>query len=154
MPPNPMVWGLSFCLHAVTLGADDLDHGIHVLLADVLALGFHHDPDDRLGAGFPHQNAPGVAQLGGDLRDGLLHVGVSLRRGLVGHPDVFQHLRIEGEAFAELAQGLLLRHHRLHDLQAGEDAVAGGGVLGEDDVAALLAAQTAAVGHHVFVDVL
>lgn len=63
------------------------------------------------------------------------------RQVLIVHPDVFQHLRIEGEAFTELAQGLLLRHHRLHDLQAGEDAVAVEAYLEKMMVAALLAAR-------------
>ena len=44
------------------------------------------------------------------------------------------------------AQRQLLRQHDLHDLQGGQDAVAGPGILGEDDVAGLLAADTYSSG--------
>ena len=43
--------------------------------------------------------------------------------------------------------------HGLHDLDGGQNAVAGVGVLAENDVAGLLAADEVAVGPHVFVDV-
>ena len=49
----------------------------------------------------------------------------------------------------ELAEGRLAPHDGLHELDGGEDAVARGGKLAEDDVARLLAADTAAGGTHV-----
>ena len=133
---------------------DDFQHLIHVLFAGVVILSLHHHPDDRLSAGLPHQDATGISQGGGSLGHGSLDILVVLGVGLVGHPDIFQHLGIEGEALAQLGEGLLLRHHHLHHHETGEDAVTGGGVLGEDDVSTLLAAQTVVVQHHVLVDVL
>ena len=62
-------------------------------------------------------------------------------------------LRAEGYNMvkSELAEGLLLCLHDFHHLQAGQNTVAGGGVLGENDVSALLAAQATAMSQHIFI---
>ena len=118
-----------------------------------MALSLHHHADQGLCAGFPHQNAAGIAQGVGNGLHSCLDIGVILRRLLVRHADIYQHLGIDLEIGHQLAQLGLLGHHDFHDLEAGEDAVAGGGVLGEDDVAGLLAANAAVILHHIFVDV-
>ena len=115
---------------------------------------FDHDADDRLGAGLADKDAAGVAQRIGHSLNGGLHIGVVLCGLLVGDVDVLQHLRVDLQRSSQLAHGLLLCKHDLHHLQARQDTVAGAGVLREDDVAALLAADAAAVLRHVLVDVL
>ena len=72
----------------------------------------------------------------------------------IGHTDIFQHLRVDLQRGGQRTQRLLLGQHDLHHLQAGQDAVTGAGVLGEDDVAALLTADAAAVPGHILVDIL
>ena len=37
----------------MTLPLNNLNHFIHILLADVVVLGFHHHPDDGFRAGLP-----------------------------------------------------------------------------------------------------
>ena len=116
--------------------------------------GFHHNADKRLRAGLTNQNAAGVAQCLSHRLDGGLHSGIGLRRLLVGHADIFQHLRIDGQRLGQLAHGQLFGQHDFHHLQAGQDAIAGAGVLAEDNVAALLTTDAAAVLGHVLVNIL
>ena len=139
------------CLYRVAFGADHSHDLVHALAAGVVLRGFHHDAEQRLCAGFAHQNAARVAQLVGHGLHRLLHVRVLPGRQLILHPDVLQHLGIDGQPLRQLAQGQLPLQHHLHQLQAGEDAVAGGGVLGKDDMARLLAAQGAAVLAHILI---
>ena len=113
-----------------------------------------HDADQRLGAGLTDQDAACVAQSLAYGLDGGLHIGVILRGLLVGDLDVLQHLRIDLQRCGQLTHRLLLGQHDLHHLQARQDAVAGAGVLGEDDMAALLAADAAAVFGHVLINIL
>ena len=80
--------------HDVALGPDDLHHFVHVLLAGLLLRGLYHDPEDRLRAGLPDENAASVAQLLPYFGHLGLHVRVCLGNGLVGDADVFQHLGI------------------------------------------------------------
>ena len=130
---------------AVALCLDDFHDLGDVLLAGIVIRCFHHHANDRLGTGFADENAAGIAQR---LRHDLncrLHRGIVLRRLLVGDPDVFQHLRVDGQRFCQFAQGLLLGQHDFHHLETGQDAVTGAGILAEDDVTALLTADTAAV---------
>lgn len=62
--------------------------------------------------------------------------------------DVAQLLRYGGENTADLAQWFARAGHHREHLQAGEQTVAGGGVVGEHDVARLLAAQIVPAGAH------
>lgn len=55
---------------------------------------FHHDADDRLGAGLTDQNAAGVTQCLGHGLDRCLHCFIILCGFLVGHTDILQNLRI------------------------------------------------------------
>ena len=79
--------------------------------------------------------------------DGGADIGVFERfAALVA--DVLEHLRQRVEAVADLGYRLaLLLHHRQH-LQRGDEAVARGGVVRQDDVAGLLAAEVVAVLAH------
>ena len=141
-------------LNRVALGLDDVHDLLDVLFAGFVLGSLDHDADQRLGAGLTDQDAACVAQSLAYGLDGGLHIGVILRSLLVGDLDVLQHLRIDLQRCGQLAHRLLLGQHDLHHLQARQDAVAGAGVLGEDDVAALLAADAAAVFGHVLINIL
>jgi hypothetical protein len=79
--------------------------------------------------------------------DRRLHLGIFERlAAAVAH--VLEHLRQRLEAVADFRHRLVLFHHRQH-LQRGDKAVAGRGVVGQDDVAGRLAADIVAVLAHV-----
>jgi hypothetical protein len=62
--------------------------------------------------------------------------------------DVDQHLRQPGHHRGELGERLAGGGHPLEQVERGEDAVAGGGVVAHDHVAGLLAAERVAAGLH------
>ena len=138
----------------MTFCADHRDHFIDISPALFFLLCLDHDADQRLGTRLSDKNAAGIPQRLRHLLNSGLHIRILLRGRLVLHPDVDQHLRIDRQTSGELAQFLLARHHDLHHLEAGQDAVSRRSVLGENDMAGLLSAQTAAVLAHVFIDVL
>src|SRR5699024_7878207 len=70
--------------------------------------------------------------------------------GLVHPGHVHQNLRESGHHRSEVAQRTTSAGQACGQLQAGEDAVASGGVLGEDDVTGLLPAEAVAAGAHRF----
>ena len=107
-----------------------------------------------LSAGLTDEDAPGVAQCFRNLRHGFLHGRVILCSLLISHADILQYLRIDFQRCCQLTHWLFLSQHDFHHLETGQDAVTGAGVLREDDMTALLAADTAAVLSHVLVDVL
>ena len=78
----------------VALGADGVYHEIYALLAGTFVSGLHHDPDHRLSAGLPDQDAARVAQAFSHLGDCGLHRGVVLRLRLGNDTDIFQYLRM------------------------------------------------------------
>ena len=105
-----------------------------------------------LGAGGAQQH-PAVAAQGrllvGDGGEEDLVVGARLVDA--GHVD--EHLRQPGHHRGEVAQAATGGGHAGQEVQPGEDAVAGGGVLAHDHVARLLAAQREAGGPHRLEDV-
>src|SRR5690242_323289 len=100
-----------------------------------------HHADELLGAGRPEQYPPGAAQLRlHRLRD------VEDRRrdgrgGAVAHRYVDQNLGQPVYDRRELGQRLAGRRHPRHQVQRGEDPVAGRRVRGQDHVPALLPAE-------------
>ena len=137
----------------VALRAQRRHDFVHVLPAGRLVRGLRHHADHRLGARLAHQDAAAIAQGGGCLLHRGPDGGVAHGGLFVGHAHIFQHLRVNFQGRGQLAQLFLAGQHHLHHLEAGQDAVAGGGVLREDDVARLLPADAAAVLGHVLVDV-
>ena len=115
------------------------DDAVHLLFTFLGGTGLRHDPEHRLRAALPQQHPAGIAQLGGARVHGGLHGGVRQREILIVHPDVFQHLRIHGNAGGQHAQGQLGVDHHLHEHEGGDETVAGVGVLPENDMAGLLA---------------
>ena len=121
--------------------ADHIHHGVYTFLTKLFGGSFHHDPDHRLCAGFSDQDPAGITQTvchGGNC---LLNLGIVLGFGFGVDPYILQHLGIDRQTLAKLTQGLFLCQHDFHHLQAGEDAVAGGSILADNDMAALLAAN-------------
>ena len=70
--PTALLSGL-FLYSCVTAGADHIHDLIHQLGAQRLGGSFHHNTQHRLCAGFPHQDATGVAQLRRHLVNNSLH---------------------------------------------------------------------------------
>ena len=130
---------------SVALVLDDLHDLRDIFLAGVMVRGFHHHAHYRLSTGLAHQNAAGIAQCFSNRLDCLLHRRVVLRSLFVGNANILQHLRVDLQRLSQLAHGHLLCQHDLHHLETGQDTITGACVLGEDDMTALLTANTAAV---------
>ena len=103
----------------MALGLDDFDHRIHILFADLLGVGLDHDPYHGFRAALPHQDPSAVTQGLTDLLNSLLNIGIVLGVGLALYPDILEHLGIEDYGGCQLAHGLLLGEHDLHELQGG-----------------------------------
>ena len=141
-------------LNNVALGLDDLHDLRNILLAGIVVGSLHHHTDKRLGAGLTDKDTAGVTQCLSYSPDCLLHRRVVLRSLLIGHTDIFQHLRVNLQGLSQLAHGNLLGQHYFHHLQAGQDTITSAGVLAEDNMTTLLTADTAAVLSHILIDVL
>ena len=112
----------------------------------VVAGRLDHHPHERLGAARPHQH-PAVAPSSASAAATSASHG---RRGghrRPRHPHVDQHLGQAGHRLrGQLGQRAAGPLDDVDQDEAGEDAVAGRGQVGEDHVAALLAAQREAAG--------
>ena len=84
---------------------------------------------------------------------GRCHGFVALDPGAVHALDVDQDLRKLGHHRGQVLQRTAGECHLSGNLQAGEDAVAGCGVVGEDHVSGLLAAEVEAAFAHPLQDV-
>ena len=63
----------NFLYSGVALGADHIHHPVHKFGAKLFGGSLHHDPQHRLCAGFPDQNAARIAQLRRHLVNNSLH---------------------------------------------------------------------------------
>ena len=125
--------------------AHDVGEGVGDPLGEILVGGFHHDAHHRLGARRAQQHATGVAEhalrLGDRLGDALV-VSIawwSTSRTLTSTCGY----TVMDAAGSQRAPGAC---HLGDQVQAGEDAVAGRGEVGHDDVPGLLAAERVLVG--------
>ncbi len=113
-----------------------------------MVVAFAHHAHHRLGAGrADHQPAVGT-----ELEAARLHrAGDLLLRHLAagGEAHVLEHLRHRLEAPAHLRHRPVAPLHQRHHLERCHQPVAGGRVVGQDDVAGLLAAEVVAVEAHV-----
>ncbi len=76
------------------------------------------------------------------------NTGIGRRTRPVDAAHVHEHLRVDGHDRREVGERAPGAGHLGHEVQAGQHAVAGRGVLAHDDVARLLAAEReAALGH-------
>ena len=122
------------------------------LFDDFSVVAFGHDADDGFGAGGADDEAAMGAEGGlgsGDgFDDALVLEGLA---ALVA--DVFEDLRQRIEQMADIADGALeFADHGQH-LQGGDEAVARGGIIRQDHVAGLFAAEIVTVLAHMFEDV-
>ncbi len=97
---------------------------------------------------------PVVGEVGFGGGDGGDDGGEGVERELFADLYVDDDLGEVGEVGDELAEGLAAAVDEVEDKQRGEQAVAGGGAGGEEDVAGLLAAEGGAGVAHLFEDVL
>ena len=95
-----------------------------------------------------HAPLPGKVALG--FAHQLHHGRQFLQRRLAFHPQIPLRLRILFQATLQLAQRLPTFFHDSQNLKRADDAVAGGGEVAKNHVAALLAADVEIARHHFF----
>ena len=135
-------------------GADGVGDGVGVVVHEGFGFGFDHDAGEGFGAGVADDDAAGVGEgeFGGG--DGGGYGGDLVERALFADVDVDDGLREGFEVGGEFGEGLAAAMHDVEEQERGEEAVAGGGAAGEDDVAGLFAAEGRAGGEHLLEDVL
>src|SRR5882757_223558 len=106
-----------------------------------------HHPDHRLGAGGADQQAALAVEAFFAVDDRRFHPGMVERlAAAVAH--ILEDLRQRIEAMADFRhRPAKFLHHGEH-LQRGDEAVAGGGIVGQDDMARRLAAEIVALLQH------
>ena len=112
----------------------------------IVALGHH--PDQRLGARLADDQAAAALELGFGGGDALAHAVGLERLGAAVEADVLEQLRQRLELAQQLARRRFGLDQRGKHLQPGDQPVAGRRMIGEDDVARLLAADVAAALAH------
>src|SRR6185437_7363539 len=129
--------------------------GVGMLLDRAGRSRLDHHPRQLFGPGITHQHPSAALELGFGGADGGLNGIELLQRAFARHAHVHDHLRHLAPAVAQRAQGFAPPRHQSDGVEGGQQAVAGGGLLQEDDVAAGFAPQArAALAHgleHVFV---
>ena len=108
---------------------------------------FRHHPDDGLGPRLADHQPASFAKPALAGADRRLN-GLGLQRLAAIDPNAAQDLGIGREDPADLAQRAVARHDHRQDLQRGDQAIAGPRIVGQDDVAGLLAADVAAAVEH------
>ncbi len=121
----------------------------------VLVFAFDHDANEGFGAGGADHDAAFVFKFGFQFANFFLNpcvvfVGVFF---LVVDFGVDEDLGVGGHEGVEFAHGLVCFGHDFQEVEAGGQAVAGGVVAAEDDVAGLFAAEDVAFFEHFFQDV-
>src|SRR3954469_333059 len=123
------------------------DDGIDDVLDQDAILALAHDADHRLGAGGADQQAAVAVEPLLAIGDRRFDIGIVERLAALV-TDVLQDLRQRIEAGADFRhRPAQLLHDRQH-MQCGNEAIAGGGVVGQDDVAGLLATEIVAAVQH------
>ena len=109
---------------------------------------FRHHAQQRLGARVSHHQPPPAVEGGARPVQRLAHFRDRLDVLLLAHAHVPQHLRVHEQLAPQLRQRAARVPDDLQDLERGEEAVARGLVVEEDDVAALLTAQVRPAPFH------
>ena len=128
--------------------ADRLCDGLGVAGHAGVVFGLDHDAGQGFGARVANDDAAGAGKilLGGG--DGLGYGRDLVERLLLTHCYVDDDLREGDEVGGELGERLAGAVDDVEDEQRGQQAIAGGGAAGEEDVAGLLAAKRGAGGEH------
>ena len=111
-----------------------------------------HDANHRLGPGIANHQPPGRAEPRLASYNRLLYPA-RLERLSIAKPDIAQQLRHRLKDAAHLARPPSGLDDCRQHLQRRDQTVAGCRVVGEDDVAGLLAAEIATQAAHLFVDI-
>ena len=135
----------------VSLCLDDIDYFSHVCITELLCLGFNHDADQWLCAGFTHQDATFIRQTFLDRFYCCDHSRIVLGIRFAFDADILQGLRINFDWLGQFAERLFFCQHDFHDFQRSEDTVAGVGVFAEDNMTGLFAADAVIVFHHMLI---
>ena len=122
-------------------------------MANFFRLCLHHYTDYRLRTGLTHQNAAGIAKCLCCTCNCLLHRRVCLCCLLIGDAYIYQYLRVNCQSLRQLTHLFLACHHDFHHFKARQDTVTGARIFTENDMAALLTADPAAIFHHILVNV-
>ena len=106
---------------------------------------FDEESDFGFGAGIAQEHSAFAVEVGLDGSKEALDFGQGLERRLVFHAKVALGLGIFFQDFPKFAEGLAGLDHHAEDLKGADNAVASGGVVTEDHVAALLATDIVAL---------
>ena len=87
---------------------------------------FHHNPAKLLRARVAYKNPARVSQLAFCLLHSLLHLRHGLNVRFIFNLDIDEKLRVEGHSCCKLGEGLFFFQKRSYELQAGDNAIAGG----------------------------
>ena len=133
--------------------ADGVGYGGGVVVHGFGAFGFDHYAGEGFGAGVADDDSAGGGEVGFGGGDGGDDGGEGVEGEFFADLYVEDDLRIVGEVGDELAEGFAAAVDYVEDKERGEEAVAGGGAGGEEDVAGLFAAQRCSRTAHLFEDV-
>ena len=124
------------------------------LLVDLVQFAaFDEQTDLWFGAGIAQEDAAFAGELALDFVAQFHDFAQFFDRRLRFHVQIALRLRIFFQTGFQFAQRLAGRVHDAQNLQRADDAVAGGGEIAEDDVAALFAAEIEISRDHFFDDV-
>src|SRR6516162_3846598 len=127
--------------------AEGVDYAVHQLLDQEAVFALAHDADHWLGARRTNDETAVTIETPLRLTDGGANLG-GFERLAAAIAHVPQHLRQRIEAVANLRYRLVLLFEHGQHLQRGHKAVAGGGVIRQDDVPGRLAPDIVAVLAH------
>jgi hypothetical protein len=124
-----------------------------VVMNLVFVLAFDHDAGEGFSAGEADEDAALAGEIEFAGGDGFLDGG-EVGDGLaLADADVEKNLGEGLKGFGDLIEGSFGGEHGVEDTEGGEEAIAGGGEIGEDDVAGLFSAEGGANTEHFLEDI-
>src|SRR5439155_12853150 len=145
MPRTPM--------RSAELAPDDAGELVRHHLDTPAIRAFDHHAREWLGAGIANQHAAAAVHLLLERGDLLVEAGDRVERRLRPHGDVDENLWELAHAARERRERLARLTRDAEQRQRGEDAVAGGRVIGKQQVPGLLTAEVRAPALHLLVNV-
>src|ERR1017187_7359524 len=132
---------------------DGLGDGGGVVAHLGFAFGFDHDAGEGFGAGVADDYAAGILQVFFGGADGGGYGGNGFEGALFADLDVDDDLGEDFQVGGEFVDGFAGAGDEVEDDQRGKQAVAGGGQMGQEDMAGLLATEGGVVALHLLEDV-